>query len=265
MKKLNILTAVILLSVFLFSCKKDGIKQIETTSTDGGGQIKFFNFGVSSPSLNFYANNGKVSAIVSATGTEAATGLPYGSVFPATNYSLLTAGSYTFTGVVPALAVANPNTVVATLPATIEAGKFYSLYTCGIYNATAKTTDAFITEDKIPAADANAAYVRFVNTISNAASGFDLVIKNTTSLAELVVARNITFKTASDFVLVPNGVYEIYARYPNGTVNIISRSGTSTVSFIASRTYTISSRGDMTVTGATAVNRPFLDNTSNRP
>lgn len=265
MKKINLYTAVFLLSVLLFSCKKDGITEIATTTTDGGAQIKFFNFGVSSPSLNFYANNGKVSAIVSATGTEATTGIAYGSVFPATNYSLFSPAAYSFTGVVPALAATNPNTVVATLPSSVEAGKFYSLYTCGIYNTTAKTTDAFIVEDKIPASNASSANVRFVNTISNAASGFNLVVKNTTTLTEQVVATNIGYKAASDFVLVPNGVYEIYARYPSGSTNIISRTGTSVVSFIAGRTYTISSRGDITVTGTTAVNRPFLDNTSNRP
>lgn len=265
MKKINIYTAVFLLATLMFSCKKDGINEIDTITTDGGAQIKFFNFGVSSPSLNFYADNGKVSAIVSATGTEAATGITYGSVFPATNYSLLIPATYSFNGIVPALASINPGVVVAKLSTSIEAGKFYSLYTCGIYNTTAKTTDAFIVEDKIPATNPVSANVRFVNTISNASVGFDLVVKNTTTLVEQVVAANITYKTASNFVLVPNGVYEIYARYTNTTPNIIFRTGTSVVSFIAGRTYTISSRGDMTVTASTATNRPFLDNTSNRP
>lgn len=265
MKKINIYTAVFLLFSLIISCKKDGIKEINTNTTENGGQIKFFNFGVSSPSLNFYANNGKVSAIVSATGTEATTGILYGSVFPTTNYSLLSPATYSFTGVVPALATVNPNVVVATLSTAIEAGKFYSLYTCGIYNTTTKTTDAFIVEDKIPAGNQALANVRFVNTISNATASFDLVVKNTTTLTEQVVATNIGYKAASNFATVPNGVYEIYARYTGTAPNIISRTGTSVVSFIAGRTYTISSRGDMTVTGATATNRPFLDNTSNRP
>jgi hypothetical protein len=265
MKKYNIYIALFLLSALVFSCKKNGIHDIATSTTDGGAQIKFFNFGVGSPSLNFYANNGKVSAIVSATGTEATTGIAYGAVFPATNYSLLNAGTYSFQGIVPAFSTTNANVVVATLSAPLEPNKFYSLYTSGIYNATAKTTDAFIVEDKIPAANATSASVRFVNTISNAASAFNLVVKNTTTLTEQVIATNIPYKGASEFALVPNGVYEIYARYPAGIANIISRNGTSTVSFIAGRTYTISSRGDMTVTGSTATNRPFLDNTSNRP
>jgi hypothetical protein len=265
MKKLNIFTTALLLSVLIFSCKKDGIHEIASSGTDTGAQIKFYNFGINSPTINFYANDNKISAITSVTGVEAITGIAYGSIFPASNYSLLTGGAYTFKGIVPALAAISPNAVVATLPATLENGKFYSMYTCGFYNATAKTTDAFIVEDKIPEANATSANVRFVNTIPNGASGFDLVLKNTTTLTELVIAKNIAYKAVSDFALVPNGVYEVYARYPNTATNIISRNGTSVVSFIYGRTYTVSSRGDITVTGTTATNRPFLDNTSNRP
>jgi hypothetical protein len=33
---------------------------------------------------------------------------------------------------------------------------------------------------------------------------------------------------------------------------------------VASRVYTVSARGDMTVTSTTATNRPTLDNTANR-
>jgi hypothetical protein len=265
MKKYNIYTIILLLSVFLFSCKKDGVHEIETITTDNGAQIKFFNFGVGAPSINFFASSAKVSAVVSATGKEAVGGVAYGSVFPATNYSLLAGQAYTFTGVVPENAAVNPGVVVATLPGTIEAKKFYSLYTSGIYNANTKTTDGFILEDNIPARSETEAHVRFVNTISNATSNFNLVIKNTTTLAEIVVATNVAYKSGSTFTAVPNGVYEVFARYPNSNTNIITRNGTSVVSFIQGRAYTISSRGDMTVTGATATNRPFLDNTSNRP
>jgi len=264
MKKLNIFSIAILLSSLLFSCKKEGIHEVPTNSVDGGGQIKFFNFGIGSPSLNFYANDGKITAVISTTDREATTGLAYGSVFPTLSYNFLPAGDYNFKGIVPSLATDNPNTVVSSIKSPVAAGKFYSLYTCGIYNTSTKTTDAFIIEDKIPAISAVTASIRFVNTISNAKSGFDLVLRNTTTLTELVVANNVGYKSTSEFAEVPNGTYDIYARYPNTTANVISRTGTSTVAIVAGRSYTISSRGDMTVTGSTAVNRPFLDNTPNR-
>jgi hypothetical protein len=265
MKKINIITAILLLTTVFVSCKKDGVKEVETIKIDGGAQVKFFNFGINAPSMNFYANDQKVSATLSGSGAEATAGVNYGSVFPATNYALLSGGNYTFKGIVSSTATADPNVVVATIPGNLENGKLYSLYTSGPFDATAKTVDGFVVEDNIPAASATNAHVRFVNTIANATAGFDLVAKNTTTAAEIVIATNIGYKVASTFTEVPNGIYEIYARYPGDPANVISRTGTSQVSFIAGRAYTISSRGDMTVTGATATNRPFLDNTSNRP
>ena len=50
-------------------------------------------------------------------------------------------------------------------------------------------------------------------------------------------------------------------RYTGSSTNAIVRAG---VSFVAGKVYTISARGDITVTSTTATNRPFLDNTANR-
>lgn len=265
MKRINIIITILCVSALLGACKKDGVRELPTTSVDGKASLKFFNFGVNSPSINFFVNDSKITAIASATGAESITGLAYGGVFPATNYCLLSPATYTFKGITPDLAATDPKVVVATIPGTLEGNKSYSLYTCGIYNTTTKTTDAFVVEDKIPAVNPAGASIRFINTISNAPSGFDLVIKNTITLIEYPVAKNVIYKTGSDFVLVPSGVYEVYARYPNSSVNVIVRNGTSTVSLVTGQAYSISSRGDMTVTGAAAANRPFLDNTSNRP
>lgn len=265
MRKINIIIATLFIAVLFNACKKDGVHELPTTTTNGKALLKFFNFGVNSPSVNFFVNDNKITAIASVTGVEALTGLAYGGVFPATNYCLLPPASYTFKGIIPDGAAVDPKVVVANIPGTLQGDKSYSFYTCGIYNVVNKTTDAFILEDKIPAVDPTGASIRFVNTISNAPSGFDLVVKNTVTLIEYPIAKNVVYKTGSPFVLVPTGVYEMYARYPNTTANIISRNGTSTVSLLAGQAYTISSRGDITVTGAAAANRPFLDNTSNRP
>jgi hypothetical protein len=263
MKKNYIKLLAILLSIFTVSCDKNAVQEIDSPIT-GGAQIKFFNFGASSPSVNFYANEVKMSATSSTTGVESANGVAYGSVFPSSTYSLIKGGAYTFKGTTSATALVDPNVTVATLSATVEDGKFYSLYTSGLFNATAKTIDAFIVEDKLPATDNTAPYARFVNGISNAASAMDLIAKNTATGAETVVGSAVAYKSASEFVKLTEGVYELFARYPGSSANTISRNGTSVVSFVAGKVYTISSRGDITITGTTAVNRPFLDNTTNR-
>lgn len=263
MKRNYIALVVILLSIFSASCDKNGVQEIDSPLTSGA-QIKFFNFGVNSPSVNFYANDVKMSATASATGAESAAGVLYGSVFPSATYSMIASGTYTFKGQIPSTATVDANTPVASLSATVENGKNYSMYTSGIYNATTKTTDAFIVEDKLPALDNTAPYVRFVNGISNAPSAMDLVVKNTTTNTETVIGSGIAYKGASEFVKLPFGVYEVFARYPGSTTNTISRNGTSVVSFLPGKVYTISSRGDITVVSTTLASRPFLDNTANR-
>jgi len=263
MKRNYIALVAILLTIFTTSCDKNAVQEIDAPLV-GGAQIKFFNFGVSSPSVNFYANDVKMSATASTTGAESANGVAYGAVFPSTTYSLIQAGSYTFKGTTSATAATDPNTTVATLAATIEDGKFYSLYTSGLFDAATKTTDAFIVEDKLPAADNTAPYVRFVNGIFNAASAMDLIAKNTATGSETVVASAVAYKSASEFAKLPEGIYELFARYPGDSANTITRNGTSVVSFVSGKVYTISSRGDITVTSTSAANRPFLDNTANR-
>lgn len=263
MKRNYLGIAGLLLSIFVTSCDKNAIQEIDAPLTSGA-QIKFFNFGVSSPSVNFYANATKISGTLSSTGSESINGVSYGSVFPSTNYNLIQGGSYTFKGQISSTATIDANFAVANLQANVEVGKFYSLYTSGIYNTTTKTTDAFIVEDKLPAVDNNSVYIRFVNTISNAPSAMNLVIKNTSTNEEVVVATNIGYKGASEFVKVPSGLYEVYARYPSSNINLITRNGTSIVSFGFARVYTISSRGDMSILSTTLTSKPFLDNTSNR-
>ena len=267
MKRIYINLAALLFLSLTFSCKKGSVQQIDQKVDANSAQVKFFNFGISSPSINFYANNLKISGTLSSTGTESTTGVSYGSVFPASNYSVLAAGQYTFKGQIPSTASANADLAIATLAGTLAPGKSYSVYTCGFYNTTAKTSDAFMVEDVLPAVAGSSdnAYVRFVNTIPNAAAPLSLYAKNTTTATETIVATSIAYKSGSAFATVPSGVYELYARYASApTVNVVSRNGTSVVSFVAGRAYTISSRGDITITSSSAATRPFLDNTPNR-
>lgn len=257
-----------LLSALLYSCKKDGVQVIdEKVDASTTAQIKYFNFGVNAPSANFYANNVKVSGISSATGTESTSGTISGGVYPSSNYSYLAAGTYTFKAQLPSSLTVDPNLAIANLSATVENNKYYSLYLCGLYNTTDKKSDVFIVEDKLPAVDYNVAYVRFVNTVPNAASGINLYVRNTliTPAIDFLVATNIPYKGASEFVPVPVGTYELYGRYPNATtVNVITRNGTSSVAFAGGKVYTIGARGDISVTSTTATNRAQFDNTSNR-
>ena len=71
----------------------------------------------------------------------------------------------------------------------------------------------------------------------------------------------VAYKGAGTFTPLPEGVYTLTTRYAGSATNVITRTG---VSFLAGRVYTVTSRGDITVTSTTAATRPQLDNTANR-
>ncbi|MDP2956115.1 MAG: DUF4397 domain-containing protein [Longimicrobiales bacterium] len=234
-------------------CDKNAVQDI-TGPLPGGARIKFFNFGVSSPGVNFYANDTKMTAITSATGIESTSGVAYGSAGSGGLYMAIAAGQYTLKGKIAA--ATDKDLAVSNLPVTLADGKFYSFYQSGIYNTTSKTVDAFMVEDPLPAQfDFTTAYVRFVNAIYNA-NAMTLYAKNTTTLAEAAVGGSVAYKAAGAFVAVPNGTYDLGARYAGVTTNALSRTG---VSFSAGRVYTITARGDITV-----ATTQLLDNTTNR-
>ena len=58
----------LLLAGLLSAC---GTKEVQDiTGPFGNSRIRFFNFGVNAPGVNFYANNTKMTAVLSASGVE---------------------------------------------------------------------------------------------------------------------------------------------------------------------------------------------------
>lgn len=250
--------AALLCALVLVSCDKNAVQTVDGP-VPPGALIKFFNFGVNAPGVNFYANTTKVTAIGSATGNEATTGVTYGGVGAGGFYSALAAGQYTLSGKIAA--TVDKDLAISNLTTTIEQNKAYSFYQSGFYDATAKTVDAFIVQDDFPATiDFTVAYVRFVHAISNA-NPLTLYAANTVTNDTVAVGGEVSYKGAGAFTALPEGVYNLGARYAGVGTNAISRAG---VSFLAGRVYTIGARGDITVVSTTATNRPFLDNTANR-
>ena len=265
--------ATLLCAVALGGCFEESAVQ-DITGPAPQAAIRFYNFSFGSPGVNYYANDTKMTAIqatacslpplseaCTTTGAEATTGVVYGAtgVNSTGLYSAIAPGPYTFTGRIAA--ATDKDLAIATLPATIEAGKYYSFYQSGIYNATTKSSDAFIVEDPIPPAiDFTVATVRFVNAIHNA-NPLTLYARNTTTNEEVAIGGAVPYKGAGAFVTLPSGIYDLNARYTGSATNVITRTA---VGFGLGRVYTISARGDITVTSATATNRPILDNTANR-
>jgi hypothetical protein len=238
-------------------CEKNGVQDI--TEPAPTSRIRFFNFGVNAPNVNFYANDQKMTAIVSATGAESVNGVAYGSVGSGGNYNGIAAGTYTFTGKISA--AADKDVSISPVQAQIADGKWYSYYVSGFYNTTSKSAEAFVVEDNLPAVDYTKAYVRFVNAISNS-SPMALTAKEQATSVATAVGGVVAYKGAGDFVALTPGLYDISARASGASADAFP--ARTSVSFAAGRIYSISARGDITLASSTtATNRPFLDNTAN--
>lgn len=251
------IVGVLLTATVATACGENSVQVLPSTAPQTS-RIKFFNFGVNAPGVNFYADDVKMTAILSATGSEATTGVAYGGVGNGGAYSSIAPGSYTMTGRIAA--TTDKDLPIGTISAAITDEKFYSLYLSGFYNTTAKTIDGFVVEDAYPAdADYAVARVRFVHAIANA-NPLTLYAANTITNDTLIVNTAVAYKSGGAFTALPPGVYNLFARYPDSTANKVVRTA---VTLTGGRVYTVGARGDITITSTTATNRPFLDNTTN--
>lgn len=258
MKRYGSVAALLLSAGLLSSCGKDAIQTLENTPL-AASRIKFFNFGVNAPGVNFYANETKMTAITSGTGVEATTGVAYGGVGAGGAYEAIDPGQYVLSGKIAA--ATNKDLAISTVNTTIADGKFYSFYMSGFYSTTTKTVEGFVVEDPVvPPTSYAVASLRFVHAISNA-NPMTLYAADTVAKTEVAIGSEIAYKSAGIFVEVPAGVYQLSTRYTGLTTKAITKAD---VSFIGGHVYTVTARGDITVTSTTATNRPFLDVSANR-
>jgi Domain of unknown function (DUF4397) len=254
--------AVLVVAGLLSACGDKTIQKL-TEAPLANSRVRFFNFGVNAPSVNFYADETKMSAISSTTGTESTSGISYGGVSAGGAYAAISPGQHALMGKIAA--ATDKDLAISTVNANIEDGKYYSYYMSGIYNSATKTVEGFLVEDPFPVStDVTTTTVRFVNAISNA-NPMTLYAKSTVSGTEVPIGAEVAYKGAGAFVTIPAGSYDLSTRYTGSTTNALARTG---VSFSGGKVYTITARGDITVapttTGCAASNKTCLDNTANR-
>ena len=254
MNRLRIIA--VLFCAALSGCDKNAVQDL-LTAPPAAAQIKFFNFGVGSPNVNFYANDRKLTGISSTTGVESTLGTAYGAAAAGGFYVAVDPGQYDFSGRITA--TTDKDLPVSHVVTTLAGSKRYSLYQSGFYNTTTKTVEAFIIEDDftIPTSF-TVASVRFVNAISNA-NPMALFARATTADSTVFpLGAAVAYKSAAAWTSIPTGVYDLYTRYPGTTTNVILRTG---VGFAGGHIYTVTARGDITSSATARV--PTLDNTAN--
>lgn len=261
--------ALLLCATALAACEKNAVQDL--TGPLPSARVKFYNFGVGAPGVNFYANDTKMTAVSSTActtpnnpacltdGVESTVGVNYGGVGAGDRYLAIEPGQYTFSGRIAA--AKDKNLPISSLAAPIADGRHYSVFQSGIYNSTEKTVDAFIVEDDLPATiDWTSAQVRFVHAISNA-EPMRLFAKNTETGVETEIGGAVAYQSASAFTALEPGLYDLSTRYAGSSTNVIVRTG---VAFAPGRVYTLGARGNISVTSKTAATRPLLDLTVNR-
>ena len=266
--------AALLCAAALSACGDEAITNI-TEPPASNSRIRFFHFGVLAPSVNFYANDTKMSAIATTvcssttpipeacmtTGSESTTGLGYSAVSAGGAYAAIVPGQYTLTGRIAA--ATDKDLPIATVTTTIEDGKSYSYYMSGLYNTTTKTSDAFVVEDPVVLPpNFGSATVRLVHAIFNA-NPLTLYARDTLTKVEVAVGGEVAYKGAGTFTVIPAGIYDLSARYAGATTNALTRPA---VAIGGGRVFTITARGDITAApsaACAAANRTCLDVTTN--
>jgi len=234
------------------ACDKNAVQQLPLEPL-AAAEIKYFNYGLNAPGVNFYADNAKVGTATDTLGVRYSFGAASGA------YTAIAPGQYTLSARVAA--GTNKDTTIASVTATVADGKSYSLYLSGLYNPTTKTVDAFILDDTFSGTlNDSTAYVRFVNAIYNA-QPLNLYAANAFTNDTLSLGGAVAYQATAAFTAIPTGIYNLFARYTDSTTNKVTRTAQS---FLGGHLYTITARGDITITSTTATNRPFLDNTANR-
>lgn len=248
----------ILCVIALTSCEKNAVQDLSVAPQ--GPQLKFYNFGVNAPAVNFYVGNQKVSAVASTTGAEAAGGTVFGGVYPSTGYAAVPGGGE-ISARTSSTAAANPGVTIATTSGVaMEDGKQYSFYVTGAFNTETLKADGFLLNDELPGNDTAHAFVRFVNAGVAQAGLLTVTLKDQANPERPVInlASDLAFKSATAFTRVPRSLYEITVR-DNTSGTVFVRTG---VTFNADRVYTLSMRGNINVT--TAPTTRLIDNTINR-
>lgn len=272
------LAAVLLGAALLSSCdlfgNDKGLRDI-TAPTVPTSRVKFHNFSPGSVGVNFYANDVKITGVLTSNcanpttaadstacntvGKESTTGIAYptsatsdAGTASGSRYAAIAPGQYTL-----AAKVAAQDVVVATAAQAIADGKYYSFFMSGVYDATKKLAEAFVVEDPIPAGpvDYSVASVRLVNAISNGTGPLTLYVTNVETKTETVIGSAVAYKSAGAFVSVPAGTYNLAVRYSGSTTNLISRTG---MSMVGGGVYTVTSRGSTATSSTLGLN--FTEN-----
>lgn len=203
---LNKIILVVFAGVFLTGCEENAIPELTVPLEENLTQGKFFFHAQEAPSVNFYIQGEKITAVNSSTDDEVE-GSDYGSVYPSNAYAVLPSGS------VEIVARDLDGNEVASTQATLSEGTNYSIYLVG----TPGNFEVFVMEDNLPPDDRQSIYWRFVNTMAEIPFPVDAYAvraavpateeKPAQEAQVIPLGKNIEFKEGGEYVQLQPGSY----------------------------------------------------------
>jgi Domain of unknown function (DUF4397) len=252
MKKYSLIikniTIAVALTAGLFACVGESNNQLTIVTPAAGGRVKFIHAVPDGPGISILVNSRQFSGVLTSPPAVPAL-ISYAGLYPANDYALIDAGPAKVEVVIPA-AGTTPQTTIISGTVPVEANKYYSVFALG--SAALGGLEPLVVEDKLTPADTSKAYIRFVNTVANTTTGYDMGIGTNfpTALA------NIKYKQVTDFVAIdpaPVGASAspVVVRLNGTTVNLAPT--TLTLTPLKRRFYTIYIRGRVGGTGTSAI------------
>lgn len=231
------------------------------------GQVRFYNFVINGPTVNFYANGVKSTGITSTTGQEAANGVGWGGTHPNIGYVEIPAGSnVNIESITPKnmlIPASNPNNYEPGIVSSsliipeIEPLKQYSVYLSGYWDKVNKKSKSFYIKDEMPGVDTASTFIRFVNSGVEAAGNLKFVVTNRdTLIGTIMIDDKVPYGGASKFIAVPYGTYNVKIYTISG--DSLIRNG---LALSPDRVHTFALRGDILSKKAPL---PYIDNVQNR-
>ena len=202
--------------------------------------FKVLNATAGSPIVNYYLDGVKSSGLYTTTGVES--GYAYNGLFPDLGYAVATPGTRSLGARLTSVALpaTDRGLEVFTAPFNLASGKYYTIFTTGIYNTTSKKIESsLILEDIRPSLDTSKIFIRFVN-MYNGSPNLDLtqVVSNTSQK----LATNVAFGKASDWAAIASpSLSSVYSITNNSGGTVVASSLATTLT--KGRSYTIYIRG----------------------
>jgi len=260
MKKTIYSLLFLVTGIGFFACikKNDSLPIRYSPIPSGNTNVKFLMLSPDAPTLNFFVNDQKASAVAPSS-TGVVQGFVFPSIYPSTvGYTTLPSGSVKVDAKVTEASTTLPGQVISTTNNTFEAGKFYTYV---LLDSMSHITTVAV-EDDPTVADTSKAYFRIGNFTSNSPSVKIDMIKTSSGTPFSQTFANVPFKSVSAFSTLEAGAGQVYKIYLKDPITDAKLDSISAFTPAKTKKYTIYTRGVMGLPVSNA-KRPIITSYTN--